>query len=75
MSVAKDIFYEMLTPDIEKLGYIFKKSKTQYVKSVGALDYQIDFSWDGRGGLTFLNCVTGQISMPFIKKASKKIPH
>ena len=71
MSEAKDIFYQLLTPEVEKLGYIFKKSKTQYVKSVGDLDYFIDFSWDGRGGVTFLNHVSGGISAPYIKKASK----
>jgi hypothetical protein len=71
MSRAKDIFYELLTPEIEPLGFSFKKSATKYIKSDNILDYEIYFSWDGRGGLTFLNYVSGMVSMPWIRKSSK----
>ncbi len=70
MSQQKDIFFQLLTPSIERLGYTFKKSKGIYVKTIGDLDYIIEFSWDGRGGATHLNCVFGTISMPSIIKAS-----
>ncbi len=73
MSQQKDIFFQLLTPSIERLGYTFKKSKGIYVKTICDLDYIIEFSWDGRGGATHLNCVYGTISMPSIIKASKKI--
>ena len=72
MSQAKDIFFEILKPEIEKLGYKFKKSNSKFIKSIGDLSYQIDFNWDGRGGTTCLNYVSGSISLPFLKKASKQ---
>ncbi len=73
MSQQKDIFFQLFTPTLERLGYVFKKSKGHFIKTIGDLDYLINFSWDGRGGATHLDSVSGQISMPSIKKASKKI--
>ena len=72
MSQAKDIFFELLKPDIEALGYTFKKGKSNFVKAIGDLNYQIDFNWDGRGGTTYLNYVSGSVVMPCIGKASKQ---
>ena len=72
MSQAKNVFFELLTPAIEELGYKFKKGKSNFVKSIGDLDYQINFNWDGRGGTTYLNYTSGDITMPCIKKASKQ---
>lgn len=73
MSQAKDMFFELLTPSIEAMGYKFKKSKGSYDKFVGDVCYSIIFSWDGRGGTTFLNSVNGKVHIPAIAKAINKI--
>jgi hypothetical protein len=72
MSQARDIFFDLLSPDMVKLGYAFKKSKYKFVKTEGDLELEIVFNWDGRGGVTLLNTVLGYVSMPYIKKSSKQ---
>jgi hypothetical protein len=73
LSNAKDIFFDLLSPRIEEAGYKFKKSKACFEKSNGDLSYTILISWDGRGGITFLNSVTSKIHIPKILNASKKL--
>lgn len=73
MSQAKDIFFELLTPNIEALGYSFKKSKGSFDKLCGELCYSIRFSWDGRGGTVYLNNVSGIVHIPAIAKANRKL--
>lgn len=73
MSQVKDIFFELLVPAIEELGYKFKKSKGSFEKIEDDLCYSILFSWDGRGGTVFLNSVTGKVDIPAIAKANKKL--
>lgn len=73
MSLAKDKFFELLVPHIEALGYTFKKSKGSFEKVRGDLNYDILFSWDGRGGTTYLNNVMGKVHIPAIAKAIKKL--
>lgn len=73
MSQASELFYEYLIPQVESQGYVFKKSKKCFEKQYEELLYSILFSWDGRGGLTFLNGVNGTVSLPYVHKASKKI--
>jgi hypothetical protein len=73
MSQASDIFYDLLKPEIVNLGFQYKKGKKNaFEKKVDELTLSIYFSWDGRGGTTFLNFVSGCISVPYVKKASAK---
>ena len=73
MSQARDKFYELLCEQIADEGYEFKKSKGDFLKIKNDLNYTIQFSWDGRGGTTFLNGLTGIVEIPKIGKASKKL--
>jgi hypothetical protein len=69
MSEARDKFYELLAPAIEAKGYVFKKSKKQFVLTNGEAICTINFSWDGRGGTTYLNHINGEISFIYLSKA------
>jgi hypothetical protein len=69
MSEARDKFYELLAPHIEAKGYLYKKSKNQFVLTNGEAICTINFSWDGRGGTTYLNHINGEISFAYLAKA------
>jgi hypothetical protein len=69
MSEARDKFFELLQPEIESTGYVFKKSKKQFIEIEGEAACTIDFSWDGRGGTTYLNYISGEISFKYIADA------
>lgn len=73
MSEAKDKFFELLVPGIEAKGYTFKKSKGQFTLSNGEAICTIEFNWDGRGGITFLNHISGSISFTYLSKALETI--
>lgn len=73
MSQARDKFYEILCESIANEGYKFKKSKGFFEKINGNLKYLIQFYWDGRGGTTFLNGLSGIVELPEITKATKKL--
>ncbi len=71
MSQARDTFYELLSPKLESLGYVFNKSKFNFSKSLNNLNCSIEFSWDGRGGTTYLNHVGIKISCLYVAKSLK----
>lgn len=73
MSEARNKFYELLCKEIANEGYQFKKSKGDFEKNESDLIKIIQFSWDGRGGTTYLNGLTGVVAVPEIAKASKSI--
>jgi hypothetical protein len=73
MSEVRDLFFELLRPKVEALGYTFKKSKKHFELVQGDLQLRIDFSWDGRGGTTYLNHVTGNIWLIYVNKAIKQL--
>lgn len=73
MSQAKDIFFELITPKMEEFGFQFKKSKSCFEKTKGDLFFSIMFSWDGRGGTTYLNNVSSKVHIPKILKAARAL--
>ena len=73
MSQARDKFYEILCNSIVKEGYQFKKSKGDFEKVNCGIKYSIQFSWDGRGGTTYLNGFTGLVSLHELGKITKKL--
>jgi hypothetical protein len=73
MSEVRDLFFELLSPKVEAFGYTFKKSKKYFELVQGDIQLRIDFSWDGRGGTTYLNHVTGNIWLPYVNKAIKQL--
>lgn len=73
MSEVRDKFYKLLCYEIAGIGYQFKKSKGDFEKNESDLKKIIQFSWDGRGGITFLNGLNGVVAVPEIEKASKSI--
>ena len=73
MSQAKDIFFELITPKMEEFGFQFKKSKSCFEKTKGDLFFSIMFSWDGRGGTTYLNNVSSKVHIPKIMKAARAL--
>jgi hypothetical protein len=72
MSEVKDKFYEILVPKITVYGFEFKKSKTSFVKVENGLEYQINFDWDGRGGVTMMDSVDVSVNDLAIQQAIKK---
>ncbi|MCC7244989.1 MAG: hypothetical protein IT269_04890 [Saprospiraceae bacterium] len=52
---------------------MFKKSTSVFEKTNNRLKYSILFSWDGRGGITFLNELSGIVEIPAIAKASHQL--
>lgn len=73
MSEVRDTFFELLVPSIEEKGYAFKNSKKNFVLEQGEIISTIDFNWDGRGGTTYLNHISGTIYLAYIHKALKSI--
>ena len=73
MSQAKDIFFELITPKMEEFGFQLKKSKSCFEKTKGDLFFSIMFSWDGRGGTTYLNNVSSKVHIPKILKAARAL--
>jgi hypothetical protein len=73
MSKVRDKFYELLCNEIVGINYQFKKSKGCFEKNESDLKKIIQFSWDGRGGTTYLNGLSGVVAVPEIEKASKSI--
>lgn len=71
MSEARDKFFEILSPAINRSGFVFKKSKMNFVLQEGEIISNIDFNWDGRGGLTYLNHILGAIYISYINKTFK----
>ena len=71
MSQARDTFFEILCPKIESFGYVYNKSKCNFSKSLNNLNCSIEFSWDGRGGTTYLNHVGMKISCLYVAKSIK----
>lgn len=72
MSEAKDKFYEILAPKIVAHGFEYKKSKTAFVKIENGIEYQINFRWDGRGGITMMDSVDVWVNDVAIQQAIKK---
>ena len=71
MSQARDKFYELLSPKLESLGYVFNKSKFNFSKALNNLTCSIEFNWNGRGGTTYLNHVGTKISCVYVAKSIK----
>lgn len=73
MSEVRKIFFELLNKSIENEGYLLKKTKGVFEKKNNNLLYSILFSWDGRGGTSYLNAVNGIISVPQIATITQKL--
>ncbi len=71
MCQARDTFFEILCPNIEPFGYVYNKSKRYFSKPLNNLNCSIEFSWDGRGGTTYLNHVGTKISCLYVAKSIK----
>lgn len=71
MSEVKDIFFELLSPRIEALGFVYKKSKGSFIKTENDLNFTIGFRWDGRGGTSIINEHHYYVTDDLIEKAYK----
>lgn len=73
MSEARNKFFEALRKIIEPTGYVFQKTKKKFTLSEEPINFSIMFNWDGRGGLTYLNNVSGLIEINYVNKALKTV--
>jgi hypothetical protein len=73
MSEVRKTFLDLLHTRIAGEGYSLNKSTGVFEKKRNELLLSLVLSWDGRGGLTFINGVDGQVSVPYVGVASKKL--
>jgi hypothetical protein len=73
MSAVKDDFYTLFVPRMTALGFDYKKSKNAFIKIENGLSYTLNMRWDGRGGLTLIDHITGDINSVVIAQAVKKL--
>lgn len=71
MSQVRDTFYHLLAQKVEDKNYNLKKATGNFEKKAGHFKYIIQFSWDGRGGHTYLNGLIGVVKHDQIEKLTK----
>ena len=62
-----------LKPTLENKGYVFKKSKEQFIKIENEIHFMIKFRWDGRGGASHLDEISVIIYSNSVAKAYSDI--
>lgn len=73
MSPATKAILDQIIPDMESMGYRFYKSSTTFSKRENELDYRVRIRFDGRGGLTMVDCLEFIIESPRYNRYIKKL--
>lgn len=73
MSPAKAYILDIIVPKMEAHGYRYLKGSTVFSKKQNDLDYRIRLRFDGRGGLTLIDCLEFSIESPHYNRLIKKL--